>query len=106
MPADTLERHVKWADGFLLMYSVTDRPSLEEARRLKEVVYTHRHAEIPMVLVANKSDLLTARAVTEDEGERSVHVVMMIMMMIMMMMMMIMIIMMMRRRRRTPRRQR
>ena len=68
MPAETLERHVKWADGFVLMYSVTERASLEEARRLKEVVYTHRHAEVPMVLVANKSDLLTARAVTEDEG--------------------------------------
>lgn len=68
MVPEMLERHVKWADGFVLMYSVTDRASLEEARRLKEVVYSHRHAEVPMVLVANKSDLLTARAVTEDEG--------------------------------------
>lgn len=38
------------------------------ARRLKETLYAHRHAELPVVLVANKSDLLTARAVTEDEG--------------------------------------
>ena len=68
MPAETLERHVKWADGVVLMYSVTDRASLEEARRLKETLYAHRHAELPVVLVANKSDLLTARAVTEDEG--------------------------------------
>ncbi|XP_070190266.1 ras-related and estrogen-regulated growth inhibitor-like isoform X2 [Littorina saxatilis] len=68
MAEETLERHIKWADGFVLMFSVTDRASLEEARRLKEVVYAHRHAEIPIVVVANKSDLLTARAVTEDEG--------------------------------------
>ncbi|PVD28892.1 hypothetical protein C0Q70_11487 [Pomacea canaliculata] len=68
MPAETLERHIKWADGFVLMYSVTDRSSFLEARRLKEEIYRHRHAEIPVVLVANKSDLLTARAVTEDEG--------------------------------------
>ncbi|XP_076466763.1 ras-related and estrogen-regulated growth inhibitor-like [Babylonia areolata] len=68
MPEETLERHVKWADGFVLVYSVTDRGSLEEARRLKDVLYTHRHQDTPLVLVANKSDLLTARAVTEDEG--------------------------------------
>ena len=47
MPAaDGLERHVRWADGFVVMYSVTDRASLEEARRLKDLVYTHRHAEV------------------------------------------------------------
>ncbi|KAL8573470.1 hypothetical protein ACOMHN_047741 [Nucella lapillus] len=68
MPEETLERHVKWADGFVLMFSVTDRHSLEAARHLKEVVYSHRHQDIPVVVVANKSDLLTARAVTEDEG--------------------------------------
>ena len=68
MAEETLVRHVKWADGFVLMLSVTDRASLEEARRLKEVVYTHRHQDVPVVLIANKSDLLTARAVTEDEG--------------------------------------
>nr|KAG5694084.1 hypothetical protein BaRGS_033703 [Batillaria attramentaria] len=68
MPAETLERHIKWADGFVLMYSVTDRASFNEARRLKDEVYRHRHSDIPIVLVANKSDLLTARSVTEDDG--------------------------------------
>lgn len=68
MPTETLERHIQWADGFVVMYSVTDRSSFIEARKVKDEIYRHRHVEVPIVLVANKSDLLTARAVTEDEG--------------------------------------
>ncbi|KAH9499076.1 GTP-binding protein Rit2 [Bulinus truncatus] len=67
MPQDTLEKHVKWADGFILMYSVTSRVSYQEACKLKEILFQHRGADLPVVLVSNKHDLLTARAVTEDE---------------------------------------
>ncbi|KAK0053327.1 ras-related and estrogen-regulated growth inhibitor [Biomphalaria pfeifferi] len=67
MPNDILEKHVKWADGFILMYSVTSRVSYQEACKLKETVFQHRGADLPIVLVSNKHDLLTARAVTDDE---------------------------------------
>lgn len=51
-----------------MMYSVTDRNSFCTVCRLKETLYQHKPVEIPLVLVANKSDILTARSVTEDEG--------------------------------------
>ncbi|CAG5116882.1 unnamed protein product [Candidula unifasciata] len=67
MPQDTLEKHIRWADGFILMYSVTDRHSYQDAHKLKEMIFQLRGSDTPIVLVANKHDLLTARAVTEDE---------------------------------------
>ncbi|XP_064618152.1 LOW QUALITY PROTEIN: ras-related and estrogen-regulated growth inhibitor-like [Liolophura sinensis] len=63
-----LENHIKSGDGFVMMYSVTDRNSFCTICRLKETLYQHKPVEIPLVLVANKSDILTARSVTEDEG--------------------------------------
>lgn len=50
------------------MYSVTDRQSYLELCRLKDVVFSIKSPETPIVLVSNKCDLLTARAVTEDDG--------------------------------------
>ncbi|CAG5132589.1 unnamed protein product, partial [Candidula unifasciata] len=67
MPKDTQEKHIRWADGFVLIYSVTDRLSYQTACKLKEIIFQFRGSEVPIVLVANKHDLLTARAVTEDE---------------------------------------
>ncbi|GFS23935.1 Ras-like protein family member 11A [Elysia marginata] len=68
MPSETLEKHVKWADGCLLIYSVTDKDSFQAACTLKDCLFQLRGPDLPVVLVSNKHDLLTARAVTEDEG--------------------------------------
>ncbi|XP_046546559.1 ras-related and estrogen-regulated growth inhibitor-like [Haliotis rubra] len=68
MTEETLEKHLRWGDGFVLLYSVTDRQSFQEATKLKDWLFKVRGQDTPIVLVANKSDLLTARAVTEDEG--------------------------------------
>ncbi|CAL1546532.1 unnamed protein product [Lymnaea stagnalis] len=67
MSQETLEKHIKWADGLILMYSVTSRVSYQDACKVKEILFHLRGAEMPVVLVSNKHDLLTARAVTEDE---------------------------------------
>ncbi|XP_005095638.2 ras-related and estrogen-regulated growth inhibitor [Aplysia californica] len=67
MPEETSEKHIKWTDGVVLMYSVTDRNSYQAACKIKDQVFNLRGPELPLVLVANKHDLLTARAVTEDE---------------------------------------
>uniref|UniRef100_A0A0B6ZM95 small monomeric GTPase n=1 Tax=Arion vulgaris TaxID=1028688 RepID=A0A0B6ZM95_9EUPU len=66
-PPETMEKHIRWAEGFILMYSVTDRHSYQDAYKLKDTIFQTRGADVPVVLVANKHDLLTARAVTEDE---------------------------------------
>jgi len=50
------------------IYSVTDRGSFLEACRLKDNIIKIKGTETPVVLVANKCDMLTARCVTEDDG--------------------------------------
>lgn len=67
-PKDCLEKHIKWGDGFILLFSITDRQSLNLLQEVWENIEMVKGREVPLVLVGNKSDLLTARQVTEDEG--------------------------------------
>lgn len=62
---------LRWADGFMLVYSVTSRQSfniLAELRR--KVEDTKRAAHVPVIVVGNKADLAHYREVTQDEGVR------------------------------------
>ncbi|KAK3789723.1 hypothetical protein RRG08_036016 [Elysia crispata] len=68
MPNETLEKHVRWADGCLLIYSVTDKDSYQAACALKDNLFQQRGSDLPVVLVSNKHDLLTAKTVSDDEG--------------------------------------
>lgn len=70
-----IEEKIRWGDGFLIVYSVTDRCSFDEVMRLCFLV-NHIHggrrssAEPPPVLiVANKKDLEYDRMVTAEDGE-------------------------------------
>ena len=65
---ETCTKHIKWGDGFVCIYSVTDSESFREACRLKDNILKLKGTETPIVLVANKCDMLTARCVTEDDG--------------------------------------
>ena len=53
-----------------MLYSITDRHSLTLLQEFWENINSVKGqgGEIPLVLVGNKSDLLTAREVTADEG--------------------------------------
>ena len=65
------EGHVRWGEGFLLMYSVTDRRSYEEVAAIKghlDEVKKARH--VSTVLAANKCDLEHLRQVSTAEGEQ------------------------------------
>lgn len=55
----------QWADGILLVYSITDRKSFNYIRRVKSCL----QSETPVQLVANKNDLVHSRQVNSDEGE-------------------------------------
>ncbi|RUS91819.1 hypothetical protein EGW08_000390 [Elysia chlorotica] len=68
MPQETLEKHVRWADGCLLIYSVIDKTSYQAACTLKDCLLQLRGSNLPLVLVSNKHDLLTARSVSADES--------------------------------------
>eukprot|EP00061_Rhincodon_typus_P002106 g16633.t1 len=63
------EQQMRWADGFVLVYSILDRRSFEVARW--QLAWLHREAgsaRAPVVLVANKTDLCHRRVVSVEEG--------------------------------------
>ena len=54
-------------DGFLIVYSITDRRSFQKAVDLLAEINLHEVSQPPaVVLVANKSDLVRSRTVGED----------------------------------------
>ncbi|CAH1154359.1 unnamed protein product [Phaedon cochleariae] len=68
------EQYMRKGDGFLLVYSVTDTNSYANI--------THFHTQIlrvkdrdtyPMLLVANKVDLVHLRKITEEQGRELAH---------------------------------
>ncbi|ESO87242.1 hypothetical protein LOTGIDRAFT_107327 [Lottia gigantea] len=64
------EQYMRSGEGFLLVYSVTDRSSFEEIFKFhKQILRVKDRDEFPMILAANKSDLDSARVVTREEGE-------------------------------------
>lgn len=76
MPRDEI---IQWADGFLLVYSITDRSSFNSVKKLRQYIYDTKQVskdngqngspQFPIVIVANKSDLIHLRQVSTEEGE-------------------------------------
>ncbi|XP_048473382.1 ras-related and estrogen-regulated growth inhibitor-like isoform X1 [Rhincodon typus] len=72
-----IEEKIKWAEGFIIAYSVTDRCSFDEVLRLRFLISHihsglkrgHNDAPPPVVIVANKKDLQYDRMVTTEEGD-------------------------------------
>lgn len=61
---------MRGGEGFILVYSVTDKRSFQEIRRYKEMIDRVRNYEtVPMVIAGNKSDLEDRRQVSTNEGE-------------------------------------
>ncbi|XP_075055033.1 ras-like protein family member 11A [Mixophyes fleayi] len=62
-------RCVQSAEGFLLVYSITDYRSYEYIRHLHQHIRkVHSDAKIPIIIVANKGDLLHMRQVPSESG--------------------------------------
>src|SRR3990167_3266044 len=65
----TEEYNMKLADGFILLYSVTHHESLQKLHSFVDKIQKVKECEfIPMLVVGNKSDFESERAVTIDEG--------------------------------------
>ncbi|KAL0196585.1 hypothetical protein M9458_010157, partial [Cirrhinus mrigala] len=65
------EGHMRWGDGFILVYDITDRGSFEDVVPLKGLLdEVKRPKHVPLVLLGNKADLEHARQVATEEGER------------------------------------
>ncbi|KAF3697688.1 Ras-like protein family member 11A-like [Channa argus] len=67
---EQINRSIYWADGYVLVFSITDHNSYQTIQPLyQHVRRIHPSGNIPVILVGNKSDLLRARQVPADEGE-------------------------------------
>ncbi|GME93266.1 unnamed protein product [Ambrosiozyma monospora] len=63
------ELYIKSGQGFILVYSVTDKSSLDELLQIREQVLRIKEASnVPMVLVGNKCDLTNERELTPEDG--------------------------------------
>lgn len=64
------EQYMRGGEGFLLVYSVTERSTFMALRQFKAMIDRVRNYDnIPMILVGNKSDLEKRRKVSAREGE-------------------------------------
>lgn len=61
-------------DYFVLVFSIDNGESFEEVGRLKESIFELRSPEVPMVVVANKSDLSNCRRVSKEIAETVVTI--------------------------------
>lgn len=59
---------IQWADAVVLVYSVTDRRSFDLIDQLHQLVVRAGGASMPVILLANKSDLLHLRQVDSQQG--------------------------------------
>ena len=65
------EGHVRWGDGFMLVYSVTDKDSFQQLTKMKQFIEdVRRTRNVPIVIVGNKTDLAHAREVSVAQGEQ------------------------------------
>ncbi|XP_015928875.1 ras-related and estrogen-regulated growth inhibitor isoform X2 [Parasteatoda tepidariorum] len=71
------EELLHWADGFLLVYSIIDKDSFTYIQEVRRLIQNYRpsspgssHPPCPIVVVANKADLIHLRKVTFEQGEK------------------------------------
>lgn len=63
------ELYIKNGQGFILVYSVTDKNSLQELLSIREQIIRIKGSNnIPMVLVGNKCDLTEERELEPEDG--------------------------------------
>lgn len=63
------EQYMRKGDGFLLVYSVTDKQSFENICNFHtQILRVKDRDSYPMLLVGNKIDLVHLRKVTEEQG--------------------------------------
>ncbi|CAF3890741.1 unnamed protein product [Rotaria sp. Silwood2] len=63
------EQYMRKGDGFLIVYSVIDPNSCKNTRQFyNQILRVKDRKSYPMILVANKIDLVHLRRVSEEEG--------------------------------------
>ncbi|XP_043944378.1 ras-related and estrogen-regulated growth inhibitor [Protopterus annectens] len=70
---DMLQRegHVRWGEGFVIVYDITNRASFEEVVPLKNFLdEVKKQKNVTFILLGNKADLDHSRQVSTEEGEK------------------------------------
>ena len=63
------DKFIRQGDGFLCVYSITSRASLEELNPVREQIHRSKESKrVPIVILGNKCDLKDQREVSEAEG--------------------------------------
>uniref|UniRef100_A0A8D2J408 small monomeric GTPase n=1 Tax=Varanus komodoensis TaxID=61221 RepID=A0A8D2J408_VARKO len=66
------QKQLRWADGFVIVYSICDRASFQFAHqqllRIQQLKRRGGAEKLPVILVGNKRDLQHRRAVSSEEG--------------------------------------
>ncbi|XP_014671027.1 PREDICTED: ras-like protein family member 12 [Priapulus caudatus] len=65
------DRYLRWADAFIVVYSITNRQSFESAQCYMEMISQYlqvNNKSAPMILAGNKMDLERYRQVSKGEG--------------------------------------
>ncbi|XP_046844505.1 ras-like protein RAS2 [Xenia sp. Carnegie-2017] len=63
------EQYMRSGEGFLLVFSLTDRASFDEINKFyNQILRVKDRSEFPMIIVGNKSDLERERVVSSQEG--------------------------------------
>lgn len=70
---DPLQRegHIRWGEGFIIVYDITDRGSFEDVMTFKSLLdEVKKPKNVTFILVGNKADLNHCRQVSTEEGEK------------------------------------
>lgn len=63
------DQYNRIADGYILVYSITSRPTFDEIDEFRDRIFRVRDCDrVPMILVGNKRDLDSDRKVSFKEG--------------------------------------
>merc|ERR1719323_876777 len=70
--ASLQDQWIREGDGYLIVYSITNKNSLQEATVLKDKIVRIRDCDsFPLVLAGNKCDLESERDVPHAEGQKT-----------------------------------
>jgi len=65
------EVYMRGGEGFVVVYSITDRKSFQEVSEFRDrTLRVKDKSAVPMILVGNKCDLEVYRSVTKEEGQQ------------------------------------
>uniref|UniRef100_A0A8C4QP25 RAS related 2 n=1 Tax=Eptatretus burgeri TaxID=7764 RepID=A0A8C4QP25_EPTBU len=65
------EQYMRTGEGFLLVFSVTDRGSFDEMHKFhKQILRVKDRDDFPMILVGNKADLEHQRQISQNDGQQ------------------------------------